>query len=330
MKMYALRVMFPAPAKNAAAGNLWMLQCAIYCTGTDTTAYPISRTITFASHRPAYARCRCAATTLTREKESIMTPIVNLEGKVGLITGIANEKSISTGVAEACAQAGATLIITYQNEKTRAFIEPVIHRLGVEDVHLLDVTRPETMDAAFGAIEARHGKLDFAIHSMAFAKRDDLHGRVVDTSADGFALAMDVSTHSFVRLAKKAEPLLEKAGGGALVTMTYLGSEKVIPNYGVMGLCKAALEAATRYMAAELGAKGIRVNAVSPGPLMTRAASGIAGFDGLMAAAVERSPMHALVTPEDIGALTAFLVSDAGRLISGGVHFVDAGYNIMA
>jgi enoyl-[acyl-carrier protein] reductase I len=259
-----------------------------------------------------------------------MTPIINLQDKVGLITGIANEKSISTGVAEACAQAGAKLIITYQNEKTRAFIEPVIHRLGVEDVFLLDVTKPETMDTAYAQIEERHGKLDFAVHSMAFAKRDDLHARVVDTSADGFALAMDISTHSFVRLAKKAEPLLEKAGGGALVTMTYLGSEKVIPNYGVMGLCKAALEAATRYMAAELGVKGIRVNAVSPGPLMTRAASGIAGFDGLMAAAVERSPMHALATPEDIGALTAFLVSDAGRLVSGGVHFVDAGYNIMA
>ncbi|NMG34008.1 enoyl-ACP reductase FabI [Azoarcus sp. TTM-91] len=258
-----------------------------------------------------------------------MAPIINLEGKVGLITGIANEKSISTGVAEACAQAGATLIVTYQNEKTRAFIEPVVHRLGIKDVFLLDVTQPETMDTAFAEIEARYGKLDFALHSMAFAKRDDLHGRVVDTSPDGFALAMDVSTHSFIRLARKAEPLLEKAGGGALVTMTYLGSEKVIPNYGVMGLCKAALEAATRYLAAELGAKNIRVNAVSPGPLMTRAASGIAGFDGLMAAAVERSPMHRLVTPEDIGALTAFLVSDAGKLVSGGVHFVDAGYNIM-
>ncbi|AWI77549.1 MAG: enoyl-[acyl-carrier-protein] reductase FabI [Betaproteobacteria bacterium HGW-Betaproteobacteria-13] len=258
-----------------------------------------------------------------------MTPIINLQGKVGLITGIANEKSISTGVAEACAQAGATLIITYQNEKTRAFIEPVLHRLGVKDAYLLDVTKPETMDNVYAQIDANYGKLDFVLHSMAFAKRDDLHGRVVDTSADGFALAMDVSTHSFVRLAKMVEPLLVKAGGGSLVTMTYLGSEKVIPNYGVMGLCKAALEAATRYMAAELGEKNIRVNAVSPGPLMTRAASGIAGFDGLMAAAVERAPMHSLVTPEDIGALTAFLVSDAGRLISGGVHFVDAGYNIM-
>lgn len=257
-------------------------------------------------------------------------PIIDLRGKVGLITGIANEKSISTGVAEACVQGGAKLIVTYQNDRTRAFIEPVVHRLGVEDVLLLDVTKPESMDELFSTIEARHGKLDFAIHSMAFAKRDDLHGRVVDTSADGFALAMDVSTHSFVRLARKAEPLMHKAGGGALVTMTYLGSEKVIPNYGVMGLCKAALEAATRYLAAELGDRGIRVNAVSPGPLMTRAASGIAGFDGLMAAAVDRSPMHRLVTPEDVGALTAFLVSDAGRLITGGVHFVDAGYNIMA
>ncbi|MFA7607972.1 MAG: enoyl-ACP reductase FabI [Rhodocyclaceae bacterium] len=259
-----------------------------------------------------------------------MNPIVNLEGKVGLITGIANEKSISTGVAEACAEAGAKLIITYQNEKTRAFIEPVVSRLGVEDVYLMDVTQTETLEQVFSKIDERFGKLDFAVHSMAFAKRDDLHGRVVDTSPDGFAMAMDISTHSFVRMARHAEPLMVKAGGGSLVTMTYLGSEKVIPNYGVMGLCKAALEAATRYMAAELGNRNIRVNAVSPGPLMTRAASGIAGFDGLMAAAVERSPMHALVTPEDIGALTAFLVSDAGRLISGGIHFVDAGYNIMA
>ncbi len=259
-----------------------------------------------------------------------MQPIVDLQGKVGLITGIANEKSISTGVAEACAQAGARLVITYQNERTRAFIEPVIHRLGVEDVYLLDATRPETQQEVFERIRARFGKLDFAVHSMAFAKRDDLHGRVVDTSADGFALAMDVSTHSFIRLARMCEPLMELAGGGSLVTMTYLGSEKVIPNYGMMGLCKAALEAATRYLAAELGPRNIRVNAVSPGPLMTRAASGIAGFDGLMAAAVDRAPMHRLVTPEDIGALTAFLVSDAGRLVTGGVHFLDAGYNIMA
>lgn len=259
-----------------------------------------------------------------------MQSIFNLDGKIGLITGIANEKSISAGVAEACAEAGAKLIITYQNEKTRAFIEPIIHRLGIEDVHLLDVTRPETLTLVYDEINDKYGKLDFAIHSMAFAKRDDLHGRVVDTSADGFALAMDVSTHSFVRMAKMVEPLMEKAGGGSLITMTYLGSEKVIPNYGVMGLCKAALEAATRYLAAELGTKNIRVNAVSPGPLMTRAASGIAGFDGLMATAVERAPMHRLVTPEDIGALTAFLVSDAGRLVTGGVHFVDAGYNIMA
>lgn len=259
-----------------------------------------------------------------------MKAIVNLEGKVGLITGIANEKSISTGVAEACVDAGATVVITYQNDKTRAFIEPIVHRLGIDKVLMLDVTRPETLTDVFAQIDAEYGRLDFAVHSMAFAKRDDLHGRVVDTSPDGFALAMDVSTHSFVRLARAAEPLFEKAGGGSLITMTYLGSEKVIPNYGVMGLCKAALETATRYLAAELGTKGVRVNAVSPGPLMTRAASGIAGFDGLMAAAVERSPMHALVTPEDIGALTAFLVSDAGRLITGGVHFVDAGYNIMA
>jgi enoyl-[acyl-carrier protein] reductase I len=264
-----------------------------------------------------------------RLKEQIMQPLVSLEGKVGLITGIANEKSISTGVAEACVDAGAKLIVTYQNEKTKAFIEPIVNRLGVEDVCLMDVTRSETKDEAFSMIDAKYGKLDFALHSMAFAKREDLHGRVTDTSADGFALAMDVSTHSFVRLAQRVEPLMEKAGGGSLATMTYLGSEKVIANYGVMGLCKAALEAATRYLAFELGAKNIRVNAISPGPLMTRAASGISGFDALMASAIERSPMHSLVTPEDIGALTAFLFSDAGRLVTGGVHFVDAGYNVV-
>ncbi|MBT0959842.1 enoyl-ACP reductase FabI [Denitromonas iodatirespirans] len=258
-----------------------------------------------------------------------MAAIVDLSGKVGLVTGIANEKSISTGVAESCVEAGAKLIVTYQNDKTRAFIEPVVHRLGIEHVYALDVTRPETMAEVQAKIGEHFGKLDFAIHSMAFAKRDDLHGRVVDTSADGFAMAMDVSTHSFVRLAKMVEPLMEKAGGGSLVTMTYLGSEKVIANYGVMGLCKAALEAATRYMACELGPKNIRVNAISPGPLMTRAASGIARFDDLMASAIERAPMHSLVTPEDIGALTAFLVSDAGRLVTGGIHFVDAGYNIV-
>ena len=262
-------------------------------------------------------------------KGMIMNPMFDLTGKIGLVTGIANEKSISTGVAEACVEAGAKLVITCQNEKTRAFIEPVVHRLGVEHVYLLDVTRPETMDDVHKQIDAAFGKLDFAIHSMAFAKRDDHHGRVVDTSADGFVMAMDISTHSFIRLAKLVEPLMEKAGGGSLITMTYLGSEKVIANYGVMGLCKAALEAGTRYLAYELGSKNIRVNAVSPGPLMTRAASGIAGFDGLMSSAVERSPMHSLVTPEDIGALTAFLVSDAGRLITGGIHFVDAGYNIV-
>ena len=259
-----------------------------------------------------------------------MNPNFSLEGKVGLITGIANEKSISSGVAEVCKEAGARLVITYQNDKTLAFIEPIVDRLGVEDVFLLDVTQPETLASVFGAIDARHGRLDFVLHSMAFAKRDDLHGRVVDTSADGFALAMDISTHSFVRLTKGAEPLLEKAGGGSVLTLTYLGADKVIPHYGVMGLCKAALEAATRYMAAELGPKNIRINAISPGPLMTRAASGISGFDGLMASAIERSPMHQVVTPEDVGALAAFLFSDAGRFITGGVHFVDAGYNIMA
>jgi enoyl-[acyl-carrier protein] reductase I len=263
------------------------------------------------------------------QEKTIMKAIINLEGKVGLVTGIANEKSISTGVAEACIDAGAKVIITYQNAKTLPFLEPIIARLGIEDVMLMDVTQPETMDEVFASIDAKYGKLDFAIHSMAFAKRDDLHGRVVDTSADGFALAMDISTHSFVRLARKAEPLMIKAGGGSLITMTYLGSEKVIANYGMMGLCKAALEAATRYMAYELGPKNIGVNAISPGPLMTRAASGIAGFDALMASAVERAPLHRLVTPEDVGAMAAFLISDAGRNITGGVHFVDAGYNII-
>lgn len=256
-------------------------------------------------------------------------PLIDLSGKRGLVVGIANEHSIAAGCARAFRQAGARIGASYLDDRALRFVQPVTDALGAEWIAPCDVRQPGQLEALFERVKTEWGGLDFLLHSIAFAPRDDLHGRVVDTSADGFALAMDVSTHSFLRLARKAEPLLEKAGGGSLITMTYLGSEKVIANYGVMGLCKAALEAATRYMAFELGPKNIRVNAISPGPLMTRAASGIAGFDGLMAAAVDRSPLHRLVTPEDIGALTAFLVSDAGRNMSGGVHFVDAGYNII-
>jgi enoyl-[acyl-carrier protein] reductase I len=257
-----------------------------------------------------------------------MKPIINLEGKVGLITGIANEKSISTGVAESCIEAGAKVVITYQNEKTLAFLEPIVTRLGVEDVLPLDVTKPETMDDVFAQIDAKHGKLDFAIHSMAFAKRDDLHGRVVDTSP----------TASRWRWTCPPTP---SCAWPARPSRCSKGRRRFAHHHDLPGQRKGHRQlrrdgpvqgrAGSRHPLHGLrtGPKNIRVNAISPGPLMTRAASGIAGFDGLMAAAVDRSPLHRLVTPEDIGALTAFLVSDAGRNMSGGVHFVDAGYNII-
>lgn len=254
--------------------------------------------------------------------------ILSLNGKVGLITGVANDKSIAYGVAKSCAAAGAQLALTYQTEKTRQYTEPLAQGLGASLFQFCDVTQQGSLEAVMEAIDKQYGRLDFVVHSMAFAPRDDLHGRVLDCSLVGFQQAMDVSVHSFIRMAKAAEPLLQE--GSSLITMSYLGADRVVDHYGIMGLCKAALESATRYMAHELGPKGIRVNAVSPGPMLTRAASGIAQFDALMQQAIDRSPLRRLATTDQVGGLTAFLASDAAAGITGSTIYVDAGYHIEA
>ena len=257
-----------------------------------------------------------------------MTPLVDLRGKRGLIVGIANEQSIAAGCAEAFSRCGARLAATYLNEKAKGWVEPVADRLGGEGLAPCDVREPGQLEALFDQVRDRWGGLDFLLHSIAFAPRDDLHGRVVDSSAEGFGIAMDVSCHSFLRMAKLAEPLM--AQGGCLLCVTFYGSERVVENYNLMGPVKAALESATRYIAAELGPQGIRAHAISPGPIATRAASGIARFDELLERAAAQTPVGQLVTIEDVGGLAAFLVSDAASRITGTVIPVDGGQHLLA
>jgi enoyl-[acyl-carrier protein] reductase I len=252
---------------------------------------------------------------------------ITLEGKRGLVVGIANDSSIAFGCAKAFRALGAELAVTYLNAKAERHVKPLADELEASLFLPLDVRNEGELEAVFTAIQEKWGKLDFVLHSIAFAPKEDLHARVVDSSQAGFLLAMDVSCHSFVRMAKLAEPLM--TDGGCLQTVTFYGGEKVVDHYNLMGPVKAALESVTRYMAAELGAKGIRVHALSPGPLATRAASGIDGFDELMARAAERAPTHHLVTIEDVGAYAAFLASDAAKSLTGSVAFIDGGHNIV-
>ncbi len=252
--------------------------------------------------------------------------MISLSGKRGLIVGIANEHSIAYGCACTAHEAGAELFVTYLNDKAKPFVEPLAKSLEAKSFLPLDVRNKEQLDAVFADI-AKTGGLDFLIHSIAFAPWADLHSRLVDCSEEGFVTAMTISCYSFIQLAHRAEPLMTK--GGSLLTMSYYGADKVILNYAVMGPVKAALELATRYMAAELGSKGIRVNAISPGPIATRAASGLPDFDKLMALASTRAPLQHLVDLNDVGALAAFLVSDLSKSITGGVHYVDGGYEIL-
>ncbi|WP_054284524.1 enoyl-ACP reductase FabI [Gulbenkiania mobilis] len=251
-----------------------------------------------------------------------------LAGKRGLVVGIANEHSIAYGCARVLRELGAELAVTYLNEKAEKYVRPLAEGLDASLILPMNVEAPGQMQAVFDTLRDTWGTLDFVIHSIAYCPMDDLHGRVVDCSETGFAQAMRVSCYSFIELAHHAEPLMTE--GGALVTMSYHGAEKVVENYNIMGPVKAALESVTRYMAHELGSKGIRVHAVSPGPLKTRAASGIAHFDQLIDAAIARAPEHRLVDIRDVGMATAFLVSDASRAITGEVIYVDGGFHIMA
>lgn len=256
-----------------------------------------------------------------------MSHTLALHGKRGLVVGIANEHSIAWGCALALRDAGAELAITWFNDKAQPYVEPLARVVEASIVMPLDVEQPGALEAVFDAITTQWGRLDFLIHSIAFAPKTDLHGRLVDCSREGFARAMDISCHSFARMARLAEPLMPE--GGSLMTMSYIGAEEVIPDYGVMGPVKAALEASVRYLAAELGPRGIRVNAISPGPLATRAASGIPNFDALLAQTARRAPLRRLVDIAEVGALCAFLAGDSARAITGTTLYVDAGYHIL-
>ena len=253
--------------------------------------------------------------------------VFDLRGKKGLIVGIANEDSIAWGCARAFRAAGAELAVTWLNESARPYVEPLAEQLQAPIQMPLDVEQDGQMEAVFDALGARWERLDFVLHSIAFAPAADLHGRVADSSREGFARAMDISCHSLARMARLAEPLMQ--GGGSLLTMSYLGAEEVVANYGLMGPVKAALESTVRYLAAELGPQGIRVNAVSPGPMATRAASGLADFGDLLADAAQRAPLRRLVDIDDVGAVCTFLASDAARSITGTTLYVDAGYHIL-
>ena len=254
-----------------------------------------------------------------------MAPL--LEGKRGLIVGIANDQSIAWGCAKAFRALGAELAVTYLNEKAKRFVEPLAIELNAPILMPLDINTEGQTEAVFERIGEEWGALDFLVHSIAFSPKDALHGRVVDVSRQGFAVTMDVSCWSFIRMAHLAEPLMRN--GGALFTMTYYGSQMVVKNYNIMGVAKAALECAVRYLASELGPKGIRVHAISPGPLATRAASGIPGFDELLDKAEEKAPARKLVSIDDVGVATAFLAHDAARLLTGETLYVDGGYHIM-
>jgi len=250
----------------------------------------------------------------------------SLSGQRALVVGVANDQSIAYGCATALRAQGAQLAITYLNERAEPFVRPLAEALGADIIAPLDVTEDEQIDALFDRIASEWGTLDTLIHSIAFCPKEDLHGRVTDCSRHGFRTAMDVSVGSFLHLVRRAEPLM--ANGGSCMTVSFYGAEKVVDHYNVMGPVKAALEAATRYVAAELGPKGIRVHALSPGPLMTRAASGIDHFDALLNSAAERAPTHHLATIDDVGAYAAFLASREAANVTGGVHYIDGGYHI--
>ncbi|MGB8274989.1 MAG: enoyl-ACP reductase FabI [Alphaproteobacteria bacterium] len=250
-----------------------------------------------------------------------------LSGKKGLVAGIANEHSIAYGCARAFRACGAELAVTYLNEKAEPFVRPLGERLGCPIIMPCDVEQHGQLEAVFERIAREWGRLDFLLHSIAFAPKADLHGRVTDCSAEGFTRAMNVSCHSFIRMARLAEPLMTE--GGCLLTVSYYGADKVVEHYNIMGPVKAALEAAVRYMAVELGPQGIRVNAISPGPILTRAASGIDDFDELIEKAAKDAPEHRLVTIDDVGAVAASLASDYAAAVTGNISFVDAGYHIL-
>ena len=253
--------------------------------------------------------------------------IVDLNGKKGLVIGIANQDSIAYGCARKFKEAGARMAITYLNEKAKPHVEPLATKLEADLLLPCNVMEKDELETVYSEIKDKFGRLDFLLHSIAFAPKEDLHREVYQCSRDGFMAAMDVSCYSLIEMTRLALPLMSE--GGSILTMSYYGSEKVVKDYNLMGVAKAALESTVRYLAAELGHSGIRVNAISPGPIMTRAASGIKGFNELIDNSIQTAPLNTPVSIDGVGNLAAFLAADSGREITGQVLLVDSGYSII-
>lgn len=248
-----------------------------------------------------------------------------MQGKRGLIMGVANKNSIAWGIAQACAAAGAELAFTYQGEALERRVKPLAESVGSNIVEPCDVTDEGSMVALFDKLQKQWGKLDFVVHAIAFAGKEELMGRYVDTSSEAFDKALNISCYSFTAVARHAEKLM--ADGGALLTMSYYGAAKVIPHYNVMGVAKAALEASVRYLASDLGPKGIRVNSISAGPIRTLAAAGIGDFREMLKWNEANAPLRRNVTQDQVGQSALYLLSDMGAGVSGEIHYVDSGYN---
>ncbi len=250
-----------------------------------------------------------------------------MAGKKGLIMGVANDRSIAWGVAKACAGAGAELAFTYQGDALKKRVTPLADSLGVKRVLPCDVTDPSSIDATFDALKADWGEIDFVVHAIAFSDKDQLKGRYVDTTPENFEMSMNISCYSFTAIAQRAEKLMPN--GGSLLTLTYFGAERVMPHYNVMGVAKAALEASVRYMAEDLGKQAIRVNAISAGPIRTLAAAGIGDFRYILKWNEYNAPLRRNVTIDEVGNAGLYLLSDLGSAVTGEIHHVDAGYNIV-
>jgi enoyl-[acyl-carrier protein] reductase I len=250
-----------------------------------------------------------------------------MAGKRGLVVGVANNRSIAWGIAKACADQGAEIALTYQGDAFRKRVEPLAAELGALVVGHCDVTDVASLDAVFANVAEKWGRLDFLVHAVAFSDKEELTGRYVETTRDNFLRTMDISVYSLTAMAKRAEPLMTE--GGSILTLTYYGAEKVMPHYNVMGVAKAALEASVRYLAVDLGGKGIRVNAISAGPIKTLAASGIGDFRYILKWNEYNSPLKRTVTPEEVGASGLYFLSDMARSVTGEVHHVDCGYHVV-
>jgi len=255
--------------------------------------------------------------------------VSSLAGSVGLVIGVANKRSIAWAIARGAGARQARLVLTYQNDRLAENVRELAGQLTEPVVLPCDVTDDDQIDALFAAIDERFGRLDFLVHGAAYADQDSLKRPYVETTREGFLKALDISAYSLVALARRAAPLMEKAGGGSIVTLSYLGSQRVFPNYNVMGVAKAALECSVRYLASELGPSNIRVNAVSAGPIKTLAASGIAGFSGILQTYRDRAPLRRTVDTDEVADAALFLLGPEGRAVTGEVLLVDGGYHIM-